>query len=64
MNLSPKSRIRLNNQVEIPLIGLGTYTLKGKDVHTAVDAALEAGYRLIDTAEAYGNEAEIGEALL
>lgn len=55
--------IRLNNNVEMPMVGLGTFASEKKQLYTAIDAALNAGYRLIDTAQMYGNEADIGEAL-
>lgn len=51
------------NGAEIPAIGLGTWALRGDAAIGAVQAALDAGYRHIDTAAMYGNEAEIGEAL-
>ena len=58
------SKVTLNNGVEMPLFGLGTYlTRVGKETYEAVSHALEAGYRLIDTAAFYGNEKDIGEAL-
>jgi diketogulonate reductase-like aldo/keto reductase len=47
--------------IEIPQLGLGTYGLH--DAQAAVEAALAAGYRHIDTASIYGNEAEVGRAL-
>ncbi|MFC0337312.1 2,5-diketo-D-gluconate reductase B [Kushneria avicenniae] len=47
----------------IPDIGLGTYRLKGQDVIDSVTTALELGYRHIDTAQVYGNEAEVGQAI-
>jgi diketogulonate reductase-like aldo/keto reductase len=47
----------------LPLIGLGTWQLRGRTAYDAVRAALDAGYRHIDTATMYGNEREIGEAL-
>ena len=47
----------------IPDIGLGTYRLKGQDVIDSVTTALELGYRHIDTAQVYGNEAEVGRAI-
>ncbi len=46
-----------------PDIGLGTYRLKGQDVIDSVTTALELGYRHIDTAQMYGNEAEVGRAI-
>ncbi len=51
------------NGAEIPALGLGTWNLRGEEAVRAVNAALEAGYRHIDTAAMYGNEAEIGEAI-
>jgi diketogulonate reductase-like aldo/keto reductase len=51
------------NGAKIPAIGLGTWRLRGGDAIRAVTAALDAGYRHIDTAAMYGNESEIGEAL-
>ena len=47
----------------LPLVGLGTWKLRGDEVAASVSAALAAGYRHIDTATMYGNEAEIGQAL-
>jgi 2,5-diketo-D-gluconate reductase B len=47
----------------VPSLGMGTWLLEGDDCSAAVPAALEAGYRHIDTAQIYGNEAEIGAAL-
>jgi diketogulonate reductase-like aldo/keto reductase len=53
----------LNDGTTIPAIGFGTSGLKGEDAVTGVLGALEKGYRLIDTAVNYGNEAEVGEAI-
>ncbi|CAG9840274.1 unnamed protein product [Diabrotica balteata] len=53
----------LNNGANLPAIGLGTWLLKGKGVSKAMDMALEAGYRLFDTATMYDNEKDIGDAL-
>jgi diketogulonate reductase-like aldo/keto reductase len=47
----------------MPLLGLGTWPLKGEECVTAVRAALEAGYRHLDTATRYENEAEVGRGL-
>ena len=63
MDLTIKSKVKLNSGYEMPYIGLGTYPLRAKDAVKAVENALESGYRLIDTAKAYGNEKEIGEAV-
>jgi len=58
------SRVRLNQGVEIPWLGLGVFqTEPGAVTRQAVSYALEAGYRLIDTAAMYGNEADVGEAV-
>ena len=48
---------------DVPALGLGTWLLEGEDCRQAVPAALALGYRHIDTAQIYGNEAEIGQAL-
>jgi 2,5-diketo-D-gluconate reductase A len=55
--------IRLNNGVEIPQLGLGVLLLKPDETIEAVGAALQMGYRHIDTAQAYGNEKEVGRAI-
>ena len=55
---------QMNNGLTIPAIGFGTYLSKdGEEVYQAVLSALEAGYRHIDTAAYYGNEASIGRAI-
>lgn len=51
------------NPITIPAFGLGTFRLKEQVVVDAVRNALELGYRAIDTAQIYGNEAEIGQAI-
>jgi diketogulonate reductase-like aldo/keto reductase len=53
----------LNNGIEMPLVGLGTYDIYGEEAVMAVKTALEIGYRLIDTAEMYENEQQIGKAI-
>ncbi|HVT67580.1 MAG TPA: aldo/keto reductase [Trebonia sp.] len=55
--------ITLNNGQVIPQFGFGVFQVEPKDTAAAVTAAFEAGYRHIDTAEMYGNEAEVGEAV-
>jgi 2,5-diketo-D-gluconate reductase A len=57
------ANITLNNGQAIPQFGFGVFQIKPKDTAAAVSTALEAGYRHIDTAEMYGNEAEVGEAI-
>lgn len=53
----------LNNGIQMPLLGLGVYDMFNKEAEQAVADALEIGYRLIDTASLYLNEAEIGRAI-
>lgn len=59
-----QSTLTLNNGVRIPQLGLGVFmTREGPETEFAVRTALEAGYRHIDTAKAYGNEAGVGKAI-
>ena len=51
------------NGVAIPALGFGTWELRGSTAQRLVEAALALGYRHIDTAQMYGNEAEVGAAL-
>lgn len=53
----------LNNKVEIPQIGLGTFMIEPKDAEVSVREALKIGYRLIDTANAYVNERAVGRGI-
>ena len=55
--------IRLTSGYGIPALGLGTWDLRGEECVTAVRTALEMGYNHIDTADMYGNQAEIGRAI-
>ncbi|MET8550194.1 aldo/keto reductase [Micromonospora zamorensis] len=55
--------ISLNDGTTIPQLGFGVFQIEPKDTAAAVTTALETGYRHIDTAEMYGNEAEVGEAI-
>ncbi|GAA1974408.1 aldo/keto reductase [Microbacterium pumilum] len=55
--------IILNNAVEIPALGLGVLLSDGEEATAAVSTALQAGYRLIDTAAAYFNEREVGQGI-
>jgi diketogulonate reductase-like aldo/keto reductase len=55
--------VTLGPGVEMPLLGFGTWQIRGASAYEAVRDALEAGYRHIDTATMYGNEAEVGRAL-
>ena len=54
----------LNNGVEIPILGFGVFQIPPEDTKAAVLSAIKAGYRHIDTAQAYGNEKEVGEAIV
>ena len=55
--------IKLNNGINIPMLGLGTYNLTGRECIDIVSRAIDYGYRLIDTAAWYNNETEVGEAI-
>jgi 2,5-diketo-D-gluconate reductase A len=55
--------VTLNDENTIPVIGLGVGELSDSETERAVSAALEAGYRMIDTAAAYGNEEAVGRAI-
>lgn len=55
--------VTLNNGVEMPILGFGVYQIDDDETEQAVSDALAAGYRLIDTAEAYGNEEAVGRAI-
>ena len=55
--------VKLNNGLEMPMVGFGVYQVSDEDTEKAVLAALKAGYRLLDTAAVYGNEAGVGRAI-
>ncbi|MFF7607929.1 aldo/keto reductase [Streptomyces parvulus] len=55
--------VTLNNGVQMPLLGFGVYQIPAEDTERAVTEALAAGYRLLDTAAAYGNEEAVGRAI-
>ena len=55
--------LTLNNGVTMPALGLGVFQTPPEETRDAVTAALQAGYRHIDTAAAYGNERQVGEAV-
>jgi methylglyoxal/glyoxal reductase len=64
VTLSLDSTLPLNDGRKLPVLGLGVWQAgTGARVVRAVTAAIEAGYRLVDTAKLYGNEAEVGEAV-
>lgn len=55
--------VKLNNGIEMPILGFGVFQIKPEDTEKAVADALETGYRSIDTAAAYMNESEVGSAI-
>ena len=62
--LNIESKIELNNDTRMPLLGFGTWQIKdGKTAYNAVLCALKSGYRHIDTAKFYGNEVSVGKAI-
>lgn len=56
-------KIILNNGLEVPTLAYGTWLIKNEDACNCVKMALEAGYRHIDTAQAYGNEEGVGQGI-
>ena len=63
MTLTPAPTLTLANGVQMPQLGLGTWPMDDKEATTAVAHALSIGYRLVDTAENYGNERGVGAGL-
>ncbi|CAG0960592.1 aldehyde reductase [Phycisphaerales bacterium] len=60
----PTSRtVTLNNGVKMPILGLGVYQMNAEECERSVLDAIEAGYRMVDTASAYRNEEAVGKAL-
>lgn len=59
----PEAPLEIAGGLELPRVGLGTWELTGGRAVRVVAAALEMGYRHVDTAEAYGNEAKVGHGL-
>jgi 2,5-diketo-D-gluconate reductase A len=59
----PDDTVPLTGGARMPLLGFGTWQIKGDDAVRAASAALECGYRHLDTATVYGNEGEVGRAL-
>ncbi|UXR71058.1 MULTISPECIES: aldo/keto reductase [unclassified Staphylococcus] len=55
--------LTLNNDVKMPLVGLGTWDLRGETCTSLVSEAIQLGYRLIDTAQMYDNEKEVGQGI-
>jgi 2,5-diketo-D-gluconate reductase A len=63
MKKQKMEKVKLNNGVDMPVIGFGVMQIMGKECEAAVLSAIEAGYRLFDTAELYGNEQAVGNAI-
>ena len=64
MSLNINTKIKLNNGIEMPLFGLGTWEInEGETIINAIQLAISKGYRLIDTARIYGNEKGVGKGL-
>ena len=55
--------VTLVGDIELPIVGFGTWQLHGRQAYDAVRYALDAGYRHLDTATMYGNEVQVGQAL-
>lgn len=62
-SFSLSTRLNLANGLSIPQIQLGVYLMSGKEANDAVSFALQAGYRAIDSAQMYHNEADCGKAI-
>ena len=58
-----KRTVKLNNGIEMPIIGIGVFMLTPEQAENSVYNALKDGYRLIDTAHIYGNEEAVGKAI-
>ena len=58
-----KDSIFLNNDREMPLLGLGVYKITDSEAESAVTAAIASGYRMIDTASVYKNEESVGRSI-
>lgn len=61
--MSEQLKVKLNNGVEMPVAGIGTFLLSPDEAESSVLSALQGGYRLIDTANAYVNERAVGRAM-
>ena len=59
-----EERITLNNGKGMPMIGYGVYQIPSSNTQRCVEEALETGYKLIDTAQCYGNETQVGRAVM
>lgn len=56
--------ITLNNDIQMPMLGFGTFLMGGAECEESVLTALRSGYRMLDTAEAYGNEEAVGNGIV
>ena len=56
--------VTLNNGVKMPILGYGVYQVSNEECERCVLDAISVGYRLIDTAQAYGNEEAVGNAIV
>lgn len=63
MNGRSEPSAKLSDGVHIPLLGFGTWQIRGESAYRSVRAALDVGYRHVDTATMYGNETQVGRAL-
>jgi diketogulonate reductase-like aldo/keto reductase len=63
MAIAATQTLNLNNDVTMPALGFGVFQTPPEETAVSVEAALRVGYRLIDTAAAYGNEREVGEGI-
>lgn len=63
-SIPPAPTLRLANGVEIPHLDLGTSPMDDTETAVAIRTAIDQGYRLIDTAENYGNETGVGEGIM
>jgi diketogulonate reductase-like aldo/keto reductase len=63
MTVKVSPMVKLNSGYEMPVLGIGTWTLRGETAERAVETAIECGYRLIDTARYYGNEEAVGKGV-
>ena len=61
--LSPTPHITIRDGIRLPTVGFGTYLISDEEAAQAVTAAIDAGYRHVDTAEVYQNEAGVGRAV-
>ncbi len=55
--------VTLNNGIQMPVLGYGVYQVNNEECERCVLDAISAGYRLIDTAQSYGNEEAVGNAI-